>query len=64
MGSDDGFLGINGCILTYSPQIFRYSFDGQVIHDDFCVTQVKSEPGTSVNFYFQLINVLILKVTF
>ena len=49
MGSDDGFLGVNGCILTYSPQIFRYSFDGQVIHDDFCITQIKAEPGTSVS---------------
>ena len=50
MGSDDGFLGINGCILTYSPQIFRYSFDGQLIHDDFCITKVTAKAGTSVSF--------------
>ena len=50
MGSDDGLLGLNGCLLTYTPQLFRYTFDGQIVHDDFCVTQISTDPGTSVRF--------------
>ena len=24
-GADDGLIGINGCLLTYNPQIHRYT---------------------------------------
>ena len=49
MGSDEGLLGLNGCLLTYTPQLFRYTGQGQIVHDDFCITQVSSDPGSSVS---------------
>ena len=49
MGSDDGLLGLNGCLLTYAPQLFRYTYEGQIVHDDFCITQVSTDPGSSVS---------------
>ena len=49
MGSDDGYIGINSCVLTYHPQLFRYSGQGQLINDDFCMTLTEEKPGAVVS---------------
>ena len=54
MGADDGLIGINGCLLTYNPQIFRYTAEGQIVSSDFCFTIDKKKPGSIVSLDLSL----------
>ena len=35
--------------MTYHPQVFRYSGQGQLINDDFCMTLTQEKPGAAVS---------------
>ena len=50
MGADDGLIGMNGCLLTYDPQIYRYTGLGQIVSQDFCFTIEEMKPGSIVSF--------------
>ena len=61
MGADDGLIGMNGCLLTYDPQIYRYTGKGQIVSQDFCFTIEEMKPGSIVSFdTFLLFNFKIL----
>ena len=48
---EESRVGINTCLLTYQPQLFRYSGAGLIANDDFCIAESPDYSVSIINTF-------------